>query len=161
MKRFSFRLQTLLDVAVQRERAAQQALAQAQSARNQSLRRLDATLRQLAAWDQLIRGQRRGAVEGHTLNASLAEANAVARRAEKEREDFRASEREVTAATTRLHEAACARKTVERLREQARDAHNRDLLAEQAKLNDDIVSVRVASDRAQGKAHPVTTGAHA
>lgn len=161
MKRFTFRLQALLDVATQRERSAQQTLVQAQTVRNQALRRLDATLRQLAACDQMIRQQRRGAVEGLTLSASLAEANAIARRAEKEREDFRATEREVTAATTRLHEAACARKTVERLREQAQEAHHREVLAEQAKLIDDATSVRVAADRTKGRNHPVATGAHA
>jgi flagellar export protein FliJ len=159
MKRFSFRLQTLLDVAAQRERAAQQELMQSQSARNQALRRLDATLRRLAEWDQRIRADRRGAIDPRQLHDRLTEANAVARLAEAERQAHRAAETEVAAASLRLQEASVARKTVERLRDQAREEHDREVQARQSKLTDDLSSVRVAGDRAQGKTHPVAAGA--
>ena len=147
MKRFEFRHQTLLDLAVQRERSVQIELARVQAAEMEARRRLEETLHLWSEWEERIRESQKGRIEPRRLKELLQATDTLHQRAVRERELLRAAERQTEAVRERLKEAATARKSYERLREHKRAEHQTEDSRQQVRIADDTASVRVATAR--------------
>jgi flagellar export protein FliJ len=147
MKRFQFRHQTLLDVAVQRERTIQIELARLHAAEMEARRQLEQTLHLWSEWEGRIRQSQKGRIEPRLLRELLHATETLRHRAGRERELLRAAERQSESVRERLKEAATARKSYERLRERMQAEHQAEEARQQVQIADDTASVRAATAR--------------
>ncbi len=147
MKRFQFRHQTLLDVAAQRERSVQIELVRVHAAEMEARRQLEQTLRLWTEWEGRIRQSQKGRIEPRVLKELQHATEALRNRADREREQLRAAQRQAEAVRERLKEAATAHKSYERLRERKHAEYQTEDSRQQVQIADDTASVRVATAR--------------
>ena len=147
MKRFQFRHQTLLDVAAQRERSVQIELVRVQAAEMEAHHRLEQTLHLWSEWEGRIRQSQKGRIDPRVLRELQHATETLRNRADREREQLRAAQRQAEAVRERLKEAATAHKSYERLRERMHAEYQTEDSRQQVQIADDTASVRVATAR--------------
>lgn len=147
MKPFRFRLQTLLDVAEQRERGVKHELVRAQNREREIQLHLEATVRNWLDWQERLRQTQRGALDVTRVKAHLEIVRTLQKRMRHYRAELESAKRLSTEVRNRLTEAARERRSLERLREKRLTEHAAASGAEEVRLADDLVSARTAGAR--------------
>jgi len=158
MKPFRFRLQTLLDVAEQRERGVKHELLRAQNREREIQLRLDATLQNWLDWEERLRQTQHGALDVTKVKQHLEIVRTLQKRMRQCRAELQSAKQMTVEVRGRLTEAARERRSLERLREKRLAEHAAAFAAEQVKLADDLVSARMAGARAANGQDDSITG---
>jgi len=145
MKAFRFRLQTLLDVAEQREQGVRHELARALGVESDLRRKLEETRTNWLDWEQRLRETQCGVLDVRRLNEHIATVRMLQRRMGDQQQALRAAEQVTLRIRERLTDAAKERRSLERMRERQEDEHTDAVRADEVKRTDDLTTTRVAA----------------
>ena len=152
MKRFKFRLQSVLDVAEQRERGVQHQLVQAATKENEIRRQLDETVRNWQEWEHKLRGSQAGAIDVKRVKEYLQVVRMLQKRIHENEVELHSAKALTARIRDKLTEAAKERRCLERLREKRQTEHSVECAAVEVKQSDDLVNSRMAAARSGGMA---------
>jgi len=158
MRKFEFRLQTLLSAASQRERGIRHEMVRAEGIEANTRMQLDALISTSAEWECEIREHQQGRLDSMKLRSQLQALSALHHRIAQQRQAVRVAEEATAEVRHRLTEAAKRRKSLERLRERSEEEYRKECNVKEIKMTDDMVATRMATRRNNDAREAAITG---
>jgi len=157
MPRFRFRLQPLLDAARQEEHGLKEEFLKAQAQEREARARIEDTARLLRDWERRIRGGKHDPL-APPIGEQLRTVAALREYLAQQVQALRSAQRRTDQTRRSLQEAACRRKSLEKLRERMKQAHDAEDAARHTKSSDEIAATRAAARRVDGRHDSAMTG---
>jgi flagellar protein FliJ len=147
VKRFKFRLQSVLNVAEKREESARHDLASAKAAENELHSQLDAMEGSWLEWEDKLRKEQKGILDLKRLQDHSEILSRLQCQMVEKRKELAEAERISAAMQALLIELSKERRSLERMREKQMKAHTAECAAKEVKATDDLISTRIAAAR--------------
>jgi flagellar FliJ protein len=147
MRKFQFKLQTLLKVREQKEKAAQQELAQAQQARDMIQHRIDALQEEGKEAEAMMREKKQRTFSAPELSANLQYLEGIRFQIARMQDDLFRASNIVAEKQQQLAEAITDRKALEKLKERRKEEWEAEFRREERKLADEHATTRFLHDR--------------
>jgi len=142
MKRFQFRLQTVLDLKEKREESVQLELAVLETERRAEADCLEALNGRQAEGKEYLRSRLRGTWAAEEVSQTYAYLDGLAGQIKRQKETLRLATERVARKREELLEATKERKALERLRDIARENHMERCLKENQKKSEEFSILR-------------------